>query len=139
MIAKAVIEDKIDNKFIVRIPLFESAGLNDVVTLTATLSYVPGNLDCYNIGDVVFVAFENNQISSPVIIGKLYLGNEKDTTKLEYSSKLEVKNEAILPKQTKIGEFSPQEVFTTFKCSPIHEQRITDLEEKSKSLLDSLT
>ncbi len=139
MIAKAVIEEQVGNKFKVRIPLFESAGNKNECILTATLSYVPGNLDSYVVGDVVFVAFENNQISNPVIIGKLYLGEEKSNTNLSQSSVLKVINEANLPNQTAIGEFSPSQVYSTLKNSEIHENRIVDLEEKMKSLLDDLT
>lgn len=136
MIAKALIEEKINNKFKVRIPLFESAGSSDQCILLATLCYVPGNLDCYNIGDVVFVAFENNQISSPVIIGKLYTGTEKMNTRLDKSSVLKVDTEANLPNQTRIGQFSPEEVFSTFKNSSIHETRIKDLEDKMNILIN---
>ena len=136
MIAKAVIQEQINNKFKVRIPLFESAGSSDPCILLATLCYVPGNLDCYNIGDVVFVAFENNQINSPVIIGKLYTGTEKLNTRLNKSSVLKVDTEANLPNQTRIGEFSAEEVFSTFKNSSIHENRIKDLEDKMNVLIN---
>ena len=139
MIAKAVIEEQVGNKFKVRIPLFESAGNKNECILTATLSYVPGNLDSYVVGDVVFVAFENNQISNPVIIGKLYLGPEKQNTNLSQASVLNVINEAKLPNQTSIGEFSPAQVYSALKNSEIYEGRVTNLEKQMKSLLDDLT
>ena len=139
MIAKALIVEQIDNKFRVRIPLFESAGNLSECILTATLCYVPGDLDVYRVGDVVFVAFENNQINSPVIIGKLYTGKEETNTKLSQSANLKVTTQAILPGNTKIGEFLPEDVYTALKSSPIYEQRITDLEEKVKVLSEIIT
>lgn len=139
MIAKAVIEEKIENKFKVRIPLFESAGGSGECILLATLCYVPGNLDCYNVGDVVFVAFENNQISNPVIIGKLYTGPEEANTCLNTSSVLKVKTQAELPNQTKIGQFAPEQVFSALKNSQIHEERIQDLEEKLNAVINVIS
>lgn len=139
MIAKAVIEEKLENKFRIRIPLFESSGGNSPCLLTATLCYVPGNLDCYNIGDVVFVSFENNQISSPVILGKLYTGPDSKTTNLNRSSILKADTEAQLPKNTSIGEFSSEEVYSTFKKTKIYEDRITDLEQKMNTLINVVT
>ena len=59
----------------VRMPFFESAG-NDEINGVATISNTPGSYNGYKVGDVVWVAFENNLMELPVVIGKLYLGAE---------------------------------------------------------------
>lgn len=80
--------NKLDNTFLVEIYLFKSAGdlpLNsklDASKQTATLCISAGLDNNYRIGDIVYVAFEDNELSKPVIIGKLFTnidanGNER--------------------------------------------------------------
>ena len=79
MLAKGII-DSIDfssNTCIVRIPQFETAN-SDPIILSATFSITPGMYNGYKENDVVWVAFENNRLEHPVIIGKLFLGTEKE-------------------------------------------------------------
>lgn len=78
MISKAFIEKKIDDyTYKVRIPRFNKSSSStysskDIDLYTATICYLPGIIPYYDINDVVFVAYENNESSNPVIIGKLY-------------------------------------------------------------------
>ena len=68
MITKAYIIRKSENninKFYIRIPIFETPGLNINQKLNnniieATLCYTPGSLDSYKEGDCVFITFENS-------------------------------------------------------------------------------
>jgi len=79
MLAKGII-DSIDfssNTCIVRIPQFETAN-SDPIILSATFSITPGMYNGYKENDVVWVAFENNRLEHPVVIGKLFLGTEKE-------------------------------------------------------------
>ena len=65
----------------------------------------PGIYNGYKEEDVVIVAFENNKIDQPVIVGKLYLGaeNEGSTPLGALScSNLSVSNSATLPLVTKL-------------------------------------
>lgn len=77
MVTKGIIQqiDLLSNTCKVRLPIFESAGNQKQVVLTATFSTAPGQSNCYTIDDVVIVGFEDNTIDQPVILGKLYLGN----------------------------------------------------------------
>lgn len=80
MITKAIIKrlnTDNDNHFRVYIPLLRKANnTEDDATLDATLIYIRGLENTFKVGDIVFVDFENNQYSSPVILGLLYLGKE---------------------------------------------------------------
>lgn len=112
MITKGIIQSINGNKFIVRLPVLEKPGLINVTTslnntLEATLNTPPGLYDAYNINDVVFVSFEDNQINKPIILGKLLL-NEKEnnvTSQLSINS-LNVTGIANLPKNTRIGNIN---------------------------------
>ena len=79
MVTKGIITsiDFNGNTCQVRIPFFETAG-NDPIIGTAIVSNTPGSYNGYKVGDVVLVAFEDGQMETPVIIGKLYLGAEKE-------------------------------------------------------------
>lgn len=79
MITKGIIKsiDLSGNTCTVHMPFFETAG-NDPIIETATVSNTPGSYNGYKVGDVVYVAFEDGSMSNPVVIGKLYLGTEKE-------------------------------------------------------------
>ena len=99
-----------NNKFIVELPIFNSSGINpdnplNASIVEATLCYQPGSLDGYRVGDVVFVSFEDNDYSKPVILGKLYLGDEQPVG-LTKSEHLEISNSAILPENTQLGDIT---------------------------------
>lgn len=81
MVTKGIIKsiDLLGNTCTVHIPFFETAG-NDPIIETATVSNTPGNYNGYKVGDVVYVAFEDGSMSTPVIIGKLYLGVDKESS-----------------------------------------------------------
>ncbi len=74
MIIKAIIEDlpeQDDNHYTIRIPFLEDHTKNQV-NFKALLSHTPGIYDSYQIGDVVFISFENEKLDMPIILGKLY-------------------------------------------------------------------
>ena len=79
MVTKGIITsiDFNGNTCQVRIPLFETAG-NDPIISTAIVSNTPGSYNGYKVDDVVLVAFEDGKMETPVVIGKLYLGAEKE-------------------------------------------------------------
>ena len=79
MLAKGVINsiNFSSNTCKVRIPQFETVN-SDPIILDATISITPGIYNGYKENDVVWVAFENNMLEHPVVIGKLFLGTEKE-------------------------------------------------------------
>ena len=78
MITRAIIEEKITPyEYRVRIPIFDRSKDAALHTKTKDLSIAVASLPkgIYNnleVNDIVFVAFENNEIGAPVIIGQLY-------------------------------------------------------------------
>lgn len=106
MVTKGIIKsiDLLGNTCTVHIPFFETAG-NDPIIETATVSNTPGSYNGYKVGDVVYVAFEDGSMSTPVIIGKLYLGTEKEQADPRGVSNVEESSaakKATLPADSKL-------------------------------------
>ena len=106
MITKGIIKsiDLLGNTCTVHIPFFETAG-NDPIIETATVSNTPGSYNGYKVGDVVYVAFEDGSMSNPVVIGKLYLGTEKEKADPRGVSNVEestAAKKATLPADSKL-------------------------------------
>jgi hypothetical protein len=78
-----------DNHFLVYIPLFKKANSPiESAKIEATAVCLSGVDNCFKVGDVVYVGFEDNQVDKPVILGKLYLGKEdKENIKTTLSVK----------------------------------------------------
>ena len=112
MITKAIVLNKIDNtnKYLVRIPIFESfvnttdmGNVANASLFEATYSYQPGNTDGIMPNDVVYVGFENNDYNNVVILGKLYLGSESKATSHQNVNSLVVNGSTSLNGKVKIN------------------------------------
>lgn len=107
MVTKGIIKsiDLTGNTCTVHMPFFETAG-NDPIIGTAIISNTPGSYNGYKVGDAVLVAFEDGNMESPVIMGKLYLGAEAERAdprgvlNVEASS---VSKSASMPADTKLA------------------------------------
>lgn len=62
------------NRCVVRMPLFETAANSMPVQAEALVSITPGLFNNLAVKDIVFVAFEENALEKPIIIGKLFKG-----------------------------------------------------------------
>ena len=78
MITKAIIQsiNAAGNRCIVRMPLFETAANPNPVTAEALVNVTPGMFNNLEVGDVVFISFEESAIEKPIILGKLFRGAE---------------------------------------------------------------
>lgn len=115
MLTKGIVEEVKDNLIRVRIPLFNKVKGATGATPTnelqqapiCTITHFDPNL---SVDDIVFVAFENNDIGSPVIIGTLYKkGISNSMGDLELHS-LSVAVDTHLSSETYIGDILPREI-----------------------------
>lgn len=118
MVTKAIIvkTPSINNNiYTIRIPIFESANSvnnsnNSFITYDATLCSSPGISFGLKVGDCVFISFEDNKYSKPVIIGKLFIDSDYNSPSIYAPQVLDVQNRANLPSNTKIGNYQMDEV-----------------------------
>ena len=115
MITKGIIVsipvEPTDNKYQVRLPFFEDATENaDQVIYEATLIEAPGIIQGYDIDDVVYCDFEDNDLGRPVILGKLFSREiENRGAEIETNS-LVVNDRTRLSKRTSIGDATESDV-----------------------------
>ena len=76
MFTKAIIQSINANgtRCIVRMPLFETAANQNPVEAEALVNITPGIFNNLEVGDIVFISFEESAIEKPIIIGKLFRG-----------------------------------------------------------------
>lgn len=137
MLVKGIIIDRLQpgsNKIKVRIPSFESAGVNQKAIIDALIAYNPGNLQAYNIDDIVILSFEHNQIDQPIILGKLYVGETEKATNYSLANSLSVSEKAVLPVDTMIGNVSYQDLFATVSAFKNNESQNNSNDQKAKSI-----
>ena len=119
MITRAIIEEVIDTfSYRVRIPIFdriESASEHTSFEnlLIAKASVSRGSNNQFQRGDIVFIAFENNDLGAPVIIGHLYRNAllEVSNSSVIESTSLNVSGKASLPMSTTIGDIQYSQLF----------------------------
>ena len=118
MVTKAIIIDLIDKyQARVRIPIYNKSYYSPTATPTeglsiATICTLPGITPNYSVGDVVYVAFEENIISKPVILGLLCHLNMDESYSDAIFHNMQVGSFATLPQQTSVGDVSSKELYT---------------------------
>mgnify|MGYP003318749230 CR=1 FL=1 len=131
MITKAYIKGKVanSNKYSVRVPLFENSLIRQQYIMEATLITTPGTYNSYNIGDVVYVSFEEDSYEKCVILGLMSKEGIEDNEPRGYSlvNTLKVSNKVTLPKNTKIVDID----YDTLKQLI---NRVQNLEDEVKEL-----
>ena len=117
MILKAFITqlpDYGDNKFKVRVPFLEDNTTNEMV-FDALLCNQPGEYNGYQIGDCVFVSFENEKLNTAIILGKLYIEDDMNVPNYHVVNELNVTTKVTLPEDTKIGGYSADDIFQIYQ------------------------
>ena len=108
MVTKAIITsiNSAGNRCVVRMPLFETASSSTPILAEALINITPGVFNNLFVGDVVFVAFEENALEKPIIIGKLFTNTQKENATKGGAGifdSIKVKNIATLPAATTIS------------------------------------
>lgn len=101
--------DNNSNGFKVRVPVMED-GTGKEAIFDALLCTAPSNYGGYNIGDCVFVIFEDDKYNQCVILGKLFTEVPKETSSFIIANSLKVSDDAILPPSTKLGDYTAQSI-----------------------------
>ena len=116
MIERALIVDVLDKYHVkVRIPTFNKSstangGTPDSELSVAPIATVPGCSPALKAGDMVIVGVENDYTAKPVVLG-LFFNSNSDTTASDLHVKsLLVDVNAQLPKNTSIGDITPNNI-----------------------------
>ena len=145
MVTKAIVQsiNSAANRCIVRMPLFETAANPNPVEAEALINITPGLFNNLEVGDVVFVAFEENAIERPIVIGKLFRGVDTEANIRGGGAVLDalkVRSSTSLPAATTYFEF-PAAIQNNYKdlSTP---KKVADyikwLEKLTKSLVSQL-
>lgn len=120
MITRAII-NKIDyesNKIRVRIPIYDGAQNSQGSTSDDDLSWasimcLPGLTINYEVGDIVIVGFEDDDIGKPIILGYLRLANgESDKAKIFANLDSLVVNDSLSTStNVKFGKLTYEQIF----------------------------
>ena len=145
MIAKAVIEEVIDNfSARIRIPILN--GIKNTQQSTplenlyiANIASIPYITNVIAVGDIVYVGFENNDLSRPVIIGK-YLGSSKvkGYDSIEYKPNLDLDNITVneqcsLSNNTRIGTLEYNDLTKVLLIDELY-NKLAELQEQIDEL-----
>lgn len=121
MITKGEVQQNFDytkgNKISVRIPIFESAGDTDKFIIDCLVCEAPGVSNYYRAGDIVWIGFERDEVSNPVILGKLMLSSEQNDNSAITCNSLTITSNANLPNNTMIGNTDLSTLITTINTS----------------------
>lgn len=113
MITRAIITDTdlSIGKVKIRIPILEGIGENGDTTW-ASIIYIPGINVNFQVGDIVEVGFEDNDVGRPIVLGFLKLRN-RDIESRVYSTfkELKVEEKFDAPTNTTIGKTYYQDLF----------------------------
>lgn len=111
----------VGNAYKVELNIFQIPGdyNKNNYTYIANCSTIPGLYNSYSVGDVVYVGFLNNDKSIPIILGKIYQGLENKQGGYLNLNGLNVNGQVKLPKNTKIGDITGEQIFELFKNNNI--------------------
>ncbi len=99
-----------------RIPMMEDNTRQEAI-FDALLCAPPGIYGGYKVGDVVFVDFENDRYDTAVIHGKLYTGIDEKSSTYAILNNLKVTNKADLLGDSRLGDFSADNIFTMYQTT----------------------
>lgn len=135
MITRAIVEELLTpHQVRVRIPLFDGAPDEALSSRTpelsvATVCTLPSCYVNLQVGDVVFVAFEDRTLSKVVVIGHLSRDATNTCVDIRVNA-LSVNSTAALPATTSIGEISKEEIYALKGASDNLQAQITNLRER---------
>lgn len=116
MLTKGIVEKLIDSYRIkVRIPVYNKPSYVNGATITndlyeACICTLPNCSMNLQVGDIVILGFEDNDIAQPIILGCLYAKDINDSKTDLVVSSIEALNSVNLPQNTHIGNVTPTDL-----------------------------
>lgn len=148
MITKGIVESIVDNYSVkVRIPMYDkidgakNATPNSDLSI-ATVCTLPGAVNQVQVGDIVFVGFEDNDISRPVILGQLYRNIQESSLCSLNIDSIVVSNSAKFNEQTTIGDVSYKDISSLIGVRSNLQQQLDTVIDKINEItakIDKLT
>lgn len=141
MLVKGIIDKKVDNyTYKVRIPFLDKIESDSNPTLSEDLSEAPmctiaGVHSVYESGDVVYIDFENDDLSDPVILGKLDREADLGSYNNIETATLQADITANLPEQTYIGSVQPNEIVALKGIHNNIQQQLDAISSSTSSIL----
>lgn len=135
MIERGIVEKILDNKeILVRIPLLNKSANAPGATPTeeldpAVVCNMPNCSISVKVGDVVFVGFENNDYSKPIILGYLFSDSGNASQLNIEADTLTVNSKVKLPADTSIGKVTSADIYNLLQSSDNLQQQIDYLKE----------
>lgn len=108
------IPEKGSNIFKVNVPLMQD-NVSDEAIFDALLATTPGSYNDYKVGDCVFVDFEDDKYNIAIILGKLFTEVPEENNAYGLYNQLNVTGSAVLPENTYIGKYTPQDIFNLYQ------------------------
>lgn len=136
MITKGIVEEVIDPYNIkVRLPIYNAISTAKDATPTkdlntATICSISNSSNLVNVGDIVFVGFEDNDSGKPVILGHLFKENSSDTFIDMNLRMLSTNSTTRLNYNTYIGNITPKEISTLSGIKANIQEQIFNLDDK---------
>ena len=117
MLQKGIVKELLINdcKLVVRVPIFETAGSQEVV-FTCSIMNQPGLINGYNVDDIVYLDFENNDYEHPVVVGKLYTGVDNNKSKSGFlGDNINISGSSNFSTNFKVGNISYKDLLAVVK------------------------
>ena len=143
MVTKGKILEIISDKEVkIEVPAFglieEMEGESEVNEMpVARICTVPGCLPNFAVGDVILICIEDNDLSAPMIMGRLIPDDESLGTSNATFQTLAVEKDTTLSKDTTIGDVTPENIsYLEGVTSHIQAQFDTNTTQKINALND---
>ena len=140
MITKGIVEEVLEYKAKVRIPIYDSIpgskySSNSSELTSATICSLPNINYIVSKGDIVWISFEDDDLNKPIILGHLYRAKGNISTPGLTLSTLTTTSTTKLNEDTYIGKIKPDEIGMLTGIQGNIQAQINRLDDTTKFIL----